>query len=57
MCQPPCLQKKKLWLFVRNERRIELAAEGHRFDDIRRYGNDYCSKAMNSLLMLQTDMS
>lgn len=33
--------------FVRNERRIELAAEGHRFDDIRRYGNDYCSKAMN----------
>lgn len=33
--------------FVRNERRIELAAEGHRYDDIRRYGNEYCSKVMN----------
>ena len=27
--------------FVRNERRIELAGEGHRFDDIRRYGSAY----------------
>ena len=25
--------------FVRNERRIELAAEGQRYDDIRRYGS------------------
>lgn len=33
--------------FVRNERRIELAGEGHRFDDIRRYGNDYCEDVMN----------
>lgn len=33
--------------FVRNERRIELAAEGHRFDDMRRYGNEYCAKVMN----------
>lgn len=32
--------------FVRNERRIELAAEGHRFDDIRRYGTAYCAKVM-----------
>lgn len=39
--------KEEALAFVRNERRIELAAEGHRFDDIRRYGNDYCSKAMN----------
>lgn len=33
--------------FVRNERRIELAAEGHRYDDIRRYGKEYCAKVMN----------
>lgn len=32
--------------FVRNERRIELAAEGHRFDDMRRYGKEYCAKVM-----------
>ncbi len=32
--------------FVRNERRIELAAEGHRFDDIRRYGTQYAQKVM-----------
>lgn len=34
--------------FVRNERRIELAGEGHRFDDIRRYGSAYCQKVMNT---------
>lgn len=33
--------------FVRNERRIELAGEGQRFDDIRRYGEAYCAKVMN----------
>lgn len=33
--------------FVRNERRIELAAEGQRYDDIRRYGKEYCAKVMN----------
>lgn len=33
--------------FVRNERRIELAAEGHRYDDIRRYGKTYCATVMN----------
>lgn len=32
--------------FVRNERRIELAGEGQRFADMRRYGNDYCKKVM-----------
>lgn len=32
--------------FVRNERRIELAGEGHRYEDIRRYGSDYCKKVM-----------
>lgn len=39
--------KDEALAFVRNERRIELAAEGHRYDDIRRYGNDYCRQAMN----------
>ena len=29
------------------ERRIELAAEGQRYDDIRRYGSAYCNKVMN----------
>ena len=33
--------------FVRNERSIELGAEGHRFDDIRRYGLEYCREVMN----------
>lgn len=32
--------------FVRNERRIELAGEGQRFDDMRRYGPEYCAKVM-----------
>ena len=31
---------------IRNERRIELAAEGHRYNDIRRYGSDYATKYM-----------
>ena len=35
--------------FVRNERRIELAGEGHRYDDIRRYGSAYGQKAMNGI--------
>lgn len=32
---------------IRNERRIELAGEGHRFDDVRRYGNAYCEEHLN----------
>ncbi len=39
--------KMLLLELVRNERRIELAAEGHRYDDIRRYGLKYCREAMN----------
>ena len=45
---PTAMSSKEVALdFVRNERRIELAAEGHRFDDIRRYGVEYCRKVMN----------
>lgn len=44
---PTSLSKDAALELVRNERRIELAAEGHRFDDIRRYGLEYCRKAMN----------
>ena len=33
--------------FLRNERRIELAVEGHRYDDVRRYGSEYCNKYLN----------
>lgn len=34
--------------FIRNERRIELAGEGNRFYDIRRYGAPYCATVMNN---------
>lgn len=44
---PATMGKQQALDFVRNERRIELAAEGHRFDDIRRYGKEYCAKVMN----------
>lgn len=33
--------------FMRNERRIELAGEGHRYADIRRYGEVYAKKVMS----------
>lgn len=33
--------------FVRNERRIEMAGEGNRFYDIRRYGPTYAASVMN----------
>lgn len=44
---PTSLSKDAAIDFVRNERRIELAGEGHRYEDIRRYGTEYCSKVMN----------
>lgn len=33
--------------FVRNERRIELAGEGQRYVDMRRYGSDFCAQIMS----------
>ncbi|MDE5611529.1 MAG: RagB/SusD family nutrient uptake outer membrane protein [Odoribacter sp.] len=44
---PTNLSKDAALEFVRNERRIELAGEGHRFQDVRRYGEAYCQKYMN----------
>lgn len=34
-------------IFLRNERRIELAGEGQRYADMRRYGNDYAREVMS----------
>lgn len=45
---PISMSKEAGLEFVRNERRIELAAEGHRYEDMRRYGVEYCRKMMNS---------
>lgn len=44
---PSDLNNQEALDFVRNERRIELAGEGHRYEDIRRYGNDYASRVMS----------
>jgi len=44
---PVNLSKEEAIDFLRNERRIELAAEGHRYDDVRRYGSKYCNKHLN----------
>lgn len=48
---PTGLLKQEAIDFVRNERRIELAGEGHRFNDVRRYGSDYCKKYLNGPLV------
>lgn len=44
---PSSLNSTDALEFIRNERRIELAGEGHRYEDIRRYGNDYAQSAMS----------
>lgn len=44
---PETLSKQEAIDFLRNERRIELAVEGHRYDDVRRYGSEYCKKHLN----------
>lgn len=44
---PENLSKQEAIDFLRNERRIELAVEGHRYDDVRRYGGEYCKKYLN----------
>ncbi len=44
---PTSMSKDDAIEFIRNERRIELFAEGHRYEDMRRYGTQYCAKVMN----------
>ncbi len=44
---PENLSKEEAINFLRNERRIELAVEGHRYDDVRRYGSEYCKKYLH----------
>ncbi|MCC8170534.1 MAG: RagB/SusD family nutrient uptake outer membrane protein [Parabacteroides sp.] len=44
---PAALSKDAAIDLLRNERRIELAGEGHRFDDVRRYGSTYCQHYLN----------
>lgn len=44
---PTSFSKEDALAFIRNERRIELAGEGQRFQDIRRYGEKYCEQYMN----------
>jgi len=43
------ISKQAALEFVWNERRIELAGEGFRFADIRRAGNEYAVKHMNTV--------
>ena len=44
---PTNLSKQEAIDFIRNERRIELAVEGHRYNDIRRYDPEYRVKHLN----------
>lgn len=44
---PSNLSKQEAISFVRNERRIELAVEGHRYNDIRRYEPEYRQEHLN----------
>lgn len=52
---PTGLGKKEALDLIRNERRIELAGEGHRLSDIRRYGADYQAKYANNVDIIQPD--
>jgi len=44
---PTNLTRDEAISFLRNERRIELAGEGARFDDLRRYGAEYYGSHMS----------
>ena len=49
------LSQEEALELIRNERRIELAGEGFRLDDIRRYGNEYAEKYMNNVPVVRPD--
>lgn len=52
---PVSLSQEEALELIRNERRIELAGEGFRLDDIRRYGNEYAEKYMNNVPVVRPD--
>lgn len=52
---PVSLSQEEALELIRNERRIELAGEGFRLDDIRRYGNEYAEKHMNNVPIVRPD--
>ena len=45
--------KAKALMAVRAERRLELAQEGHRMFDLRRYGADYATKVLNNYVQVE----
>ena len=47
--------KEEALSFLRNERRIELAGEGQRYTDIRRYGQEYCQEVMTGTTYAPND--
>ena len=52
---PASLGKEAGLELIRNERHIELAAEGWRLNDLKRYGSDYARKAMNNVVVAVPD--
>lgn len=52
---PTSLSKEQGLELIRNERRIELAAEGFRLDDMIRYGAAYCKEQINNVDITMPD--
>lgn len=52
---PASLSKTEAVEFIRQERRIELAGEGYRGDDITRYESAYWSKCLNNVPLVMPD--
>ena len=52
---PESLSKDEALNFIRQERRIELAGEGNRGDDVTRYESSYWEKCMNNVSLTAPD--
>lgn len=52
---PASLSKEQGLELIRNERRIELAAEGFRLDDMIRYGSAYCKEQFDNVDITMPD--
>ena len=52
---PTSLSKEQGLELIRNERRIELAAEGFRLDDMIRYGAAYCKEQIDNVDITMPD--